>query len=191
VAAAILADEEETGVTVMRMDEGMDTGPILAQRSVPIEPEDTRISLEGRLAQAGAALIVEVLPMWLAGELRPQPQREGETSFAPSLNREVGRMDWHRPAVEIWRRVRAYHPWPSAHTTWQGVQLKVIRAEAWEDWSGDAPPGRVVSTCRGVGVATGSGSLLLREVQLAGRRAMPIDAFLRGQRSFVGSQLGS
>ncbi len=190
VGAAILAGEEAAGVTVMLMDEGMDTGPILAQRKVPIQPEDTRASLEGRLAQEGAALILETLPAWLAGELHPQPQSEEKASYAPPLQKELGWIDWNLSAVEIWRRVRAYHPWPSAYTTWQGKQLKVIGAEVWEGWSGDVPSGWVVSTSRGVGVATGAGILLLREVQLAGRRAMPIDAFLRGQRGFVGSRLG-
>jgi len=190
VVAAILAGEEETGVTVMLMDEGMDTGPILAQRKAPIGSEDTRASLEGRLAQAGAALILETLPAWLAGELHPRPQSEEGACLAPPLRKALGRIDWNLSAMEIWRRVRAYHPWPGAYSTWQGKQLKVIRAEAWEGWSGDVPPGQVVSTSRGVGVATGAGILLLREVQLAGRRAMPIDAFLRGQRSFLGSRLG-
>ena len=160
MVAAILAGDEETGVTVMLMDEGMDTGPILAQHRVPIEPEDTRTSLFV-VGLVGLVIVTDgTNPAWLAGELRPQPQSEEEASFAPPLTKGLGRIDWNLSAGEIWRRVRAYHPWPSAYSTWQGKQLKVIRAEVWEEWSGDAPPGRVVSTSRGVGVATGAGILL-------------------------------
>jgi len=189
VAAAILAGEEETGITIMLMDEGMDTGPILAQRSIPIAPDDTRVSLTEKLARLGAELLLEVLPRWLRGEIVPRPQDETLASYAPPLRKKDGEIDWSRPAVALERMARAYHPWPGAYTSWRGRRLKVLRARPLPWPQGEV--GRVVETPEGAAVVAGEGALLLEEVQLAGRRAMPVADFLRGQRDFVGSYLPS
>ncbi len=193
VAAAILAGDEITGVTIMRMDAGLDTGPIVARREEPIRPDDTRATLEGRLAQLGAKLLVETLPAYLAGDLLPRPQPEEGITYAERLNKEDGRLDWSRPAVELARQVRAFHPWPGAFTTLRGRRFKILRAAPLPDWRGDAPPGTVVALADGatIAVATGEGALCLEEVQLAGKRPMDIAAFLRGQRDCVGSYLGA
>jgi len=190
VPAAILTGDEVTGVTIMRMDAGLDTGPILAQREEPIRADDTRATLEERLARLGALLLVETLPAYLAGDLLPRPQPEEGVTYAGQLRKEDGLLDWSRPAVALDRQVRAFTPWPGAFTTWRGRRLKLNRAVPLPGWRGDAPPGTVVALADGVAVATGKGALRLEEVQLAGKRPMDVTAFLRGQRDFVDSRLG-
>jgi methionyl-tRNA formyltransferase len=190
IAAAILAGEEETGVTIMLMDEGMDTGPILAQATCPISPADTQESLSTRLAQLGADLLMETLPRWLAGKIEPRPQDHSQATYSRVITKEDGLIDWSQSAVEIWRRCRAYYPWPSTYTYWRGKLLKILRAEPLPNWSGEGEKGQVVALDDGLAVITGKGALLLGTVQLAGKRAMSIADFARGQRDFVGSVLG-
>ncbi len=190
VAAAILAGEQETGVTIMLMDEGMDTGPILSQATCSISSQDTRESLSARLAQLGADLLMDTLPRWLAGEIEPRPQDHSQATYSRIIAKEDGLIDWSQSAVEIWRRCRAYHPWPGTYTYWRGKLLKVLRAEALPHWSGEGEPGQVMALDEGLAVVTGEGALLLTEVQLAGKRAMSIEDFARGQRDFVSSVLG-
>ena len=189
VAAAILAGDEVTGVTIMQMDAGLDTGPVLAQREETILPDDTQATLEERLAYLGAELLVETLSAYLAGNLLPRPQPEEGATYAGQLRKEDGLLDWSRPAVELDRQVRAFTPWPGAFTTWRGQRLKVLRVVPLPEWHGDAPPGTVIVLADGVVVATGEGALRLEEVQLAGKRPMDIAPFLRGQRDFAGSAL--
>jgi methionyl-tRNA formyltransferase len=190
VAAAILAGEEETGVTIMLMDEGMDTGPILSQATCPISPQDTRESLSAKLARLGADLLMDTLPRWLAGEIEPRPQDHSQATYSRIIAKEDGLIDWSQSAVEIWRRCRAYYPWPSTYTYWRSKLLKVLSAEALPHWSGEEEPGQVMALDEGLAVATSEGALLLKEVQLAGRRALNAEDFARGQRDFVGSVLG-
>jgi len=188
IAAAVLAGELETGITLMLMDEGLDTGPVLAQARLPIAPDDTAGSLAEKLSRLGARLLSETLPRWLAGQVTPQPQDHSQATLVRTFKKEHGRIDWTLPAIEIERRVRAFSPWPSAYTYWKGRLLKVLRAET-VDLALPEPPGQVVAQ-DGVLVATGRGALALREVQLEGKRAMGIDEFVRGQRAFVGAVLG-
>ncbi len=189
VAAAILAGDEVTGVTIMQMDAGLDTGPVLAQREETILPDDTQATLEERLAYLGAELLVETLSAYLAGNLLPRPQPEEGATYAGQLRKEDGLLDWSRPTVELDRQVRAFTPWPGAFTRWRGQRLKVLRVVPLPEWHGDAPPGTVIVLADGVVVATGEGALRLEEVQLAGKRPMDIAPFLRGQRDFAGSAL--
>jgi methionyl-tRNA formyltransferase len=190
LAAAILAGDEVTGVTIMKMDAGLDTGPILAQREEPIRSDDTCATLEERLSRIGAELLIEALPAYLAGELVPQPQPEEGVTYAEQLRKEDGRIDWQRSAVELDRQVRAFMPWPGTFTTLEGKHFKVLKATPLPDWRGDAPPGTIVALANGCAVATGKGALRLEEVQLAGKRPMDIEAFLCGQRECVGTCLG-
>lgn len=199
IAAALLAGDEETGATIMRMDAGLDTGPILAQAAVLIRDKDTAVTLEHRLAERGADLLAETLPRWARGEIQalPQPEPAAGVTYAPQIRKEDGRVDWTLPAVELWRRWRAYQPWPGLYTDCQGCNLKLVRVRPLPDWHGNAPPGRVIFVWEGVhtcsalrvAVATGEGALLLEEVQLAGKRAMSTEDFCRGQRDFVGTHL--
>jgi methionyl-tRNA formyltransferase len=191
VAAAILAGDQITGVTIMKMDAGLDTGPILAQREESIRSDDTRETLRERLAHLGADLLVEVLPAYLAGDLTPRPQSEEGVTYMEELRKEDGRLDWARSATELDRQVRAVTPWPGAFTTWRGRQLKIVQAVPLPGWRGDGPPGTVVALADGAAVTTGEGALRLEEVQLAGRRVMDISAFLCGQRECVGSRFGA
>ncbi len=192
IAAAILAGDSEAGITLMLMDAGVDTGPMLASAAIPIAPDDTTGSLTVKLADLGAGLLLRTLPGWLSGDLAPQPQREAGATYAPRIVKEAGQIDWSEPAALIERRVRAYQPWPSAYTTWNGQRLKVLRA-----WVGDSEPERktggpgtvIAGPGDAAGVMTGAGVLWLGEIQLAGKRAMHLPAFLQGARGFVGSRL--
>jgi len=190
VAAAILAGDAITGVTIMLMDSGLDTGPILAQAEERIRPEDTTSALTERLAQLGASLLAQTLPRWLRSELRPQPQDEALATYAPPIRKEDGLIDWTEPASAIERQVRAFDPWPGAYTYWRGRRLRITRAGVLADWCGNEEPGTVLMTREGVAVATGEGALLLRDLQLEGKRCLDCVSFLRGQPEFVGSILG-
>jgi len=191
VSAAILNGDAETGVTLMRTDAGLDTGPILAQVHCPIEPDDTTASLTPRLAQLGADLLVDTLPRLISGDLVPHPQPDEGATYARRLKKADGLIDWIQPAAHIERMVRAFAPWPSAHTTFQGQGLKVLRAHVLPSWHGSESPGSVFALPdKRVAVATGEGALVLLEIQLAGRKAMPLDVFCRGCNDFVGAALG-
>jgi methionyl-tRNA formyltransferase len=124
----------------------------------------------------------------LAGEITPQPQDNARATEFKTIRKEEGKIDWTRSAIEIERRVRAFNPWPSAFTFWNGVQLKIIFAQASMK-KANGEPGRVVQIGKDVGVVTGDGTLILREIQLAGKRAMNVQEFVRGQKEFVGSLL--
>jgi methionyl-tRNA formyltransferase len=191
IAAAILVGEEQTGVTIMLMDEGMDTGPILAQATCKIEPRDTTGSLSVKLAQLGVDLLVETLPRWLDGRIVPQPQDDNLTTYCRMIASKDRRLDWSLPATALWLRVRAYSPRPGAYTYWGGKLLKILRARPVTISPGSEKPGRVISVDDGVAVVTGTDALLLEEIQLAGKKALAAQEFIRGQRNFIGSVLGS
>jgi methionyl-tRNA formyltransferase len=198
VAAAILAGDEESGVTIMRTELALDAGPILAQRRVPISPHDTTGTLTERLAEEGADLLLEVLPAWLDGRLVPTPQDESKATYAPTLRKEDGRVDWGLPAEDIWRRVCAFTPWPGAFTYLDGQPLRLLdtwplAVEGGGQPVGTAvpcPPGAAISDQPGFAVVTGQGLLAIMRLQLAGRRALPATDFLRGQRGLMGKRLG-
>jgi methionyl-tRNA formyltransferase len=200
IAAAILAGDAEAGVSIMRVDAGVDTGPTLSAAYLPIAADDTTGTLTPKLAALGADLLVRTLPRWLAGELALVPQPDEGVTWAPRISKEEGQINWSEPAAQIERYVRAYQPWPTAYTRWNGLGLKVLRAQADQE-SGDRgqgsgswklEAGTVISGIAGsAGVVTERGVLWLEEVQLAGKRATPIGAFLQGARGFVGSRLPS
>jgi len=188
IAAALLDGQAETGVSIMLMDEGMDTGPVLCQARLAIAPDDTTASLSVRLAELGASLLVEALPAWVRGDLAPirQDELSGVPSICRLIKKEAGLIDWKRPAAIIERMTRAYTPWPAAYTIWRGEVFKVLQAVVAP---GRADLGLVVATPAGVGVGTGEGILLLKTVQPAGKRAMDVRAFVNGAHDFVGSRL--
>lgn len=189
ITAALLDGLPETGISIMLMDEGMDTGPVLAQATTPIAPQETAVTLGERLAEQGAQLLVATLPAWLAGQITPTPQSElpGTPSLCRLIHKEAGQIDWPQPAVVIERMTRAYAPWPSAHTTWHGETFKIWQAAVV---AGQAAPGLVVQRADGVAVGTGEGLLRLVTVQPAGKRQMDMRSFLNGAPEFIGSQLG-
>lgn len=193
IAAAILAGDPQTGITLMRMDPGLDTGPIFAQRAVLIGDDDTAGRLAERLSQVGADLLIEALPGYLAGRLMPRPQDEAQATYAPQLKKEAGRLDFARPAAELARQVRAFNPWPGAFALLAGPPgieprpLRVLRATALDQ--NLAAPGVVAQTRRGPAVGCGVGALLLEEVQPPGKRPMPAADYARGAPGFIGSRL--
>ncbi len=192
IAAAILHGDDETGVTLMQTDEGLDTGPIVAQARCPIHPDDTTERLTPRLAQLGAGLLVEALPRWLAGEIKPQPQPEEGVTYAPRLSKRDGQIDWQQPSLQIEHMVRAYTPWPGTYTTFQGQRLLLRTARALPDWRGSGRPGHVISLPDGqVGVVTSQGALQLLEIQQAGGSPMSPLAFIRGHPDLVGATFGT
>ena len=190
VATALLQGDATSGVTLMLLDEGMDSGPIIAQRETYIGANDTAEDLTARLFKMGARLLADTLPGWRSGEIAPTPQREEDATITSLLTRQDGAIDWRQPAVQIARQVRAYYPWPGSFTHWNDRQLKVVWATAVDMADGGAP-GTVVELPQGVGVVTGAGTLLLRRVQIEGRQAADIADFARGYREFVGSLLGA
>jgi methionyl-tRNA formyltransferase len=184
IQAAILAGDPETGVTIMKMDEGVDTGGILSQGRTPIAPGDTAESLSKRLSQLGAELLTETLPRYLAGELQPRPQDEARATKAPMLKKQDGLLDPNRSAAELERRVRALNPWPGAFFTWGKRTLKVLRAHTV---SASSSSGKRLVYEGGIALGTTQGILVLDEVQVEGRKPMSGDQFLVGARNWVGS----
>ena len=191
VAHTILCGDELTGVTIMLMDAGLDTGPILAQKKVGISFMDTTGSLSSKLADVGARLLLEALPKWLGGELKPQAQDESQATYSKLITSKDGEIDWHLPALELWQMVRAYNPWPSCYTWCQGKRLKIHKALPLGD-GGEGDIGEVIALAEqpGVGVVTKQGILGLCQVQLEGKREMPANDFVRGKRDFIGCVLG-
>ncbi len=191
VAAAILSGDLVTGVTIMLMDRGLDTGPILVQEKMAISPQDTTGSLLVKLSHMAAQMLPGLLQRWTAGEITPKPQNETEATYSATIKKEDGEIDWHLPAADIWRRVRAFQPWPGAYTSWGGKRLEIIEAVALPG-KGEHRLGQVVALNRPeavFGVSTGDGILGVIKVQLQGKRAMPAVDFLRGQRRLIGAVL--
>jgi len=191
VPAAILAGDEFTGVSIMLLDAGMDTGPVFCKVQIPVLGYDTTATLTDKLSRIGGALLLELLSRYLQGELTPRSQDAAGATYCRPVAREDGEIDWRLPAVEIWRRVRAYHPWPGAYTAWAGKRLKILEAFVPEETC-PAAPGTVVDLggkAAGFGVVTGVGVLGVLRVQLEGKQAVAAADFMRGQRGFIGARL--
>ena len=188
IQRAILAGDAESGVTIMQMDEGLDSGAILLRQAVPIGPATTAATLHDELATLGADLLVQALDGLAAGTLAGRAQDEAKACYADKLSRDEGRLDWRRPAAALARQVRALTPWPGAFAALPGGgRLKVLRAEALEGSSG--PPGTLLDPA--MTVACGEGALRLLEVQKAGKATVEGAAFLRGARLAAGAVLPS
>jgi len=194
VAHAILHGEKETGVTTMRMIAALDAGDVLMQRAIPISDDDTTATLEERLALLGADLLIETLDALASGAVHPVPQDHDRATWAPTLSKDDGRINWSLPARELWLRVRAFDPWPGAWTrTPAGRQLRIWRARPAESSSAQAAAGTVVAVGvrkDDVEVAAGAGSLLLTQVQPEGGRRMPAMEAVSGRHLRVGDVLG-
>lgn len=181
INAAILAGDEETGVTIMKMDVGLDTGPMLTQRSMRLTPDDTAGSVIEALSVLGADLLIETLASYLSGEIVPRPQPEEGVTYAPMLKKEEGRLDFTRPVEELVRRVRAFNPWPGAYLERRDGILKIHRAHAEAE---NLLAGKMLVYRGQPAVGTGSGILVLDEVQPAGKKPMNGKAFLAGARNW-------
>lgn len=203
IQAAILAGDAETGVTIVCTNEGLDTGPILSQRAIPIALRETAASLHDKLAPLGADLLLEALPRWLSGELRPRDQPAAGVTLARQIHKEHGLIDWGRPAVDIDRQVRAYAPWPSAYTFWKNQRLKIVATfplslpfslpiHSTQPQATQKPvlPGFVIQVDNIPAVVTSEGMLRLDQLQMAGKRVLSGIEFVRGQPGFLGTRLG-
>lgn len=182
IQAAILNDDAQTGVTIMRMDPGVDTGPILSQRAIPILPEDTAGSVSKRLAPLGADLLIETLPDYLNGDLLPQAQEDSLATYAPMLKKEDGHLDFTISAEELARWVRAFNPWPGAFTNWQGQRLKIHHAHSVDHPQSE--PGTIMIHQDMPALGTSHGLLVLDEVQPASKKSMSGKVFLLGARGW-------
>ena len=188
IQAAIRAGDAETGVTIMKMDAGLDTGPILKMRAIPIAADETGESLHDKLSVLGAELLMETLPGYLNGTILPQPQPEVGATIAPQVKKEEGNIDWLQDAQVIERLIRAFTPWPGTFSFFKGQQFKILSGEAMD---GSEASGKVVKVSDGIAVGTGNGLIRLRTIQLAGRKAMPTEEFVKGQADFIGATLAA
>jgi methionyl-tRNA formyltransferase len=192
ISSAILSGDDETGVTVMTVLPKIDSGHILSQLKVTIDAEDTTASLTPKLFQLGADLLVYTIPRWIDGEITAHPQADNMATYTRTYTKDDGRIDWIMPAEQIWRMVRAFDPWPRCYTTWQGKTLKIIETIPLPEIQSGQKPGQVIKLGEAdadVGVITGNGILLLRTVQLEGKRLNSISDFTRGHNNLVGSIL--
>jgi methionyl-tRNA formyltransferase len=193
VAAAILAGDEFTGVSIQIVRHKLDTGPVLAAAAAPIFPADNTGTLTEKLSVIGADLLLEALAGWGRGEIKPREQDETGATYFAQVKKEDGEIDWRLPAVEIWRRVRAFYPWPGCYTKWRGKMLKIIEAApaAGEYKAGAGEVIALPAREGAVGIGAGEGVLEAFKLQLAGRKVMTAADFARGQRGFIGSELPS
>jgi methionyl-tRNA formyltransferase len=194
----LLAGDSSTGITLMRMEAGLDTGPMLASRATQITSVDTGQSLHDRLARMGADLLVETLPAIESGTLHEQPQPEQGITYAQKISKAEARIDWLKDAAAVWRQVRAFNPWPVAETRCGGQQLRIWEAQlppqdaappstdrtaSGYTAPGRAAPGSVLAAdAAGIQVACGQGVLCVTRLQLAGRKPLQAGDFLKGQR---------
>ena len=187
---AILDGEKETGVTIMQMNEGLDTGDMLTKVVVPIEDTDTGESLFDKLAEAGAKLLIETIPQIEAGELTPQPQDDSLSTYAKMIKKEMGLIDWKKEAVVLERLVRGMNSWPSAYTHFNGKTLKIWETEI-EEGNRNMAPGMVAEvTKNSIKVQTGQDLLVLKQIQLEGKKRMDVASFLLGYKVEPGTVLG-
>lgn len=187
----IIDGEQETGVTIMQMDAGIDTGDILTQKKVIIEDKETAETLFDKLSQAGAALIVETLPMLERGEITPVKQDESLAGYVKMMDKSRGKIDWTSDAASIERLVRGLNPWPSAYTSCQGKTVKIWRSDAVAAVEAAQQPGTIVSVGKDFfDVACGSGNLRIYELQLEGKKRMDTKSFLLGNPWRAGMLLG-
>ena len=188
VVGALLAGDDTTGVTLMLLDEGMDTGPIIAQRTRVVAPHDDAVSLTAALFSDGSDLLLQNLGDWMAGSIKPHPQDDARATYTTKIERADGAVDWEFPAEVLARRRRAYAPWPGLYTRWEGKELKLL--DVFAVATTEVAPGLVVSADGAeISIGTGAGILTVNQLQLEGRRPATAAEFLRGYPQFVGAQL--
>ena len=189
---AVIDGEKESGVTIMQMDEGLDTGDMLAKAIVPLDEKETGGSLFDKLSEAGGRLCVETLAKLEKGEITPEKQGESPTAYASMLDKKMGNIDWNKSAVVIERLVRGLNPWPSAYTHLDGKTLKIWACDVQPQSASKGESGEILEVTKdAIHVQTGDGILVLREIQLAGKARMDAGAFLRGYKVVPGTVLSA
>jgi methionyl-tRNA formyltransferase len=186
INAAILHGDTETGITIMKMDAGLDTGPILSKTTIPISLDDHAGTLSEKLAAIGGKLLIETLPKYISGEITPTPQTDESSTYAPMLSKKDGEMDVTQPADFLARKVRAYFPWPGTFTYWKEQPLKILEAYAHSDTQGE--PGERTVIDSQPAISTSSGSLIIRKMQPAGKKPMTGQVFLNGAKDWASSE---
>lgn len=195
IPAAIMAGDAFTGVSIMLMDEGLDTGPVLSQVQIPVTATDHTGTLTEKLSLVSAHLVLDVLPRYQRGELLPRAQDHAVATYSTPLNKADGEINWRAAAADNWRQVRAFQPWPGAFTLWRGKRLEIVDSFPLP-WVERLEPGTVLdlrqaTTAAGFGVATADGVLGVCLVQMAGKKVMPAREFLQGQKDIIGARLPS
>ena len=189
IQRAILDGQNETGVTIMEMEAGMDTGPMISKIKTPIETRDNAQTLHDRLANLGAKLLVETIPQYVSGKIKPTPQDESQATHAPKITRDMGQIDWSKTATEIWNQARAFTPWPGIFTHISGKLLKIIDVEPVD--INDLEPGIIgKSNYEGIIVGCGKKALRIKQLQKEGGKRLAANAFLAGHPLPAGTQLG-
>ncbi len=188
---AVLDGEKESGITIMQMNEGLDTGDIILQERVALDPKETAESLYEKLAKVGGPLTLTVLQQFEDGTVKRIPQEDEKSNYAKMLRREMGEINWNKSAVEIERWIRGMNSWPSAYSRWNGKQLKIWDADVVACAGEKAAPGTVLDVQKTYfDVMTGEGALRVNEVQLEGKKRVPVKDFLLGYKVLPGDQLG-
>lgn len=189
IQRAILDGQNETGVTIMEMEAGMDTGPMISKIKTPIETGDNAQTLHDRLANLGAKLLVETIPQYVSGKIKPTPQDESQATHAPKITRDMGQIDWSKTATEIWNQARAFTPWPGIFTHISGKLLKIIDVEPVD--INNLEPGIIgKSNYEGIIVGCGKKALRIKQLQKEGGKRLAANAFLAGHPLPAGTQLG-
>ena len=189
IQRAILDGQNETGVTIMEMEAGMDTGPMISKIKTPIETGDNAQTLHDRLANLGAKLLVETIPQYVSGKIKPTPQDESQATHAPKITRDMGQIDWSKTAIEIWNQARAFTPWPGIFTHISGKLLKIIDVEPVD--INNLEPGIIgKSNYEGIIVGCGKKALRIKQLQKEGGKRLAANAFLAGHPLPAGTQLG-
>jgi methionyl-tRNA formyltransferase len=186
VQHAILKGETETGISIMQMEEGLDSGPVIHRVATPIGPDETSGTLSNRLAEIGAAALVEALSLMAGGLARPQPQDHSRATYAPKIDREMARVVWERDATTLVRQVRAFDPAPGAWTMMNGCMLKLFGAR---EVAGAGEPGTVLAAGERMVIAAGRGAVAVNEVQPAGRTRLSVEAWVRGRGISPGQRM--
>ena len=189
VQTAILNGDTETGTSIMLMDNQVDHGPILIQKSVPIQKEEKNLELQEKLAKIGAELLVETIPKWMQSQISIQQQDHEKATYTQMIKKEDGRIDWKKPADTIFRQICAFYPWPSSFTMFSGKILKIFRAKVIMQQTNTMEIGTVFLINNQVAVQTGYNCLLLEEVQLEGKSVTTIKDFMNGNKNFIGTIL--
>ncbi|TVP10407.1 methionyl-tRNA formyltransferase [Shewanella sp. KCT] len=191
IQRALWAGDAATGVTIMQMDIGLDTGDMLLKTHLPIEDSDTSASLYEKLAEQGPTALIQALKGLAEGSLTPEPQDEALASYAEKLSKEEAQLDWRKPAQQLWREVRAFNPWPASHFPHQDAAIKVWQASVSDETSQQAPGTIIHADKQGIAVTTGEGVLVLETIQLPGKKAMAVADVLnaRGDWFTPGTQL--
>ncbi len=189
IQRALLDDQAETGVTIMQMDAGLDTGAMLSKVATRIEPSDNAQTLHDRLAKLGAQLLFETIPRYVAGEMIPEPQDESRATHAAKITRDMGRIDWSQTATQLWNRARAFTPWPGVFTRLDGKRLKLLEVEPVKTTG--IEPGRVgQADVNAIVVGCGDGALRIIRLQKEGSKCLSAAEFLAGTPLLAGTQLG-